>query len=223
MSVACSLPSRHPAARLALRLSLAFAAVLLTIGPAMAQAEDEANVPGEVVLNTPFEFVRFQVDGKPSWENHEYTKKNKTLIILGLDRDEAHTVVLTPRDGKHEPATIELKPEAFKRTVVRKGGKRIAVFRATRGVKFAKLGAAPAPKTAGAAGKGEAGAAGKGEAGAAGKGEAGAAGKGEADKAGKGEAGAAGKGEAGAAGKGEADKARNGEADKARKGKASKR
>ena len=133
------------------KLVTATVAVLLcglfaTAAPSMAHA-DEDEVPGEVVLSTKFEFVKFTVNGKTAWENHEYTSRNKTLVILGLSREDDNTIVLTPRVDGYEPLTLVIKPSDFKRKRVRKKGKRIAVFQFKKRVKFAKAGSAkPAPK-----------------------------------------------------------------------------
>ncbi len=124
--------------------ALATAALL---GPAAAfAAEGEGeDVAGEVVFKTPFEFIRFSVDGKSEWDNHEYADKRKTLIILGLDRSEDHTIVLTPREDGWEPLTVTVTGADFKRTMVRKGKARVAVFRAIKAVKFEKTKAPAKP------------------------------------------------------------------------------
>ena len=133
------------------KLITATAALLLcglfvTAAPSVAHADDD-EVPGEVVLRTKFEFVKFTVNGKSQWENHEYTSRNKTLVILGLSREDDNTIVLTPRVDGYEPLTIVIKPGDFKRKRVRKNGKRIAVFQVKKRVKFAKAGTTkPAPK-----------------------------------------------------------------------------
>lgn len=121
------------------------AALLLTV-PALAFAgeRDDADVPGEVIIKTPFEFVKFSVDGKSSWENHEYTDRRKSLVILGLDRTEDHTIVLEVREGGYEPLTLTIKSDEFKRTMARKNGKRVAVYRVSKKAKFEKTKPAPA-------------------------------------------------------------------------------
>lgn len=124
--------------------AIAAAALLTPIAGFAADAEDE-NVAGEVMLKTPFEFIRFSVDGKSEWDNHEYLDKRKTLLILGLDRSEDHTIVLTPREDGWEPLTITVTGADFKRTMVKKGKARAAVYRAIKPVKFEKTKAPAKP------------------------------------------------------------------------------
>lgn len=120
-------------------------AALIAPGSSFAAEGEGENVAGELVLKTPFEFIRFSVDGKSEWDNHEYANKRKTLIILGLDRSEDHTIVLTPREDGWEPLTITVTGADFKRTMVRKGKARTAVFRAMKTVKFEKTKAPAKP------------------------------------------------------------------------------
>ncbi|MCO4760252.1 MAG: hypothetical protein KC502_02035 [Myxococcales bacterium] len=129
-------------------------ALFVTAAPSVAFA-DEDEVPGEASFKTPFEFVKFSVNGKTEWENHEYTGRQKTLVIMGLSRSDDATIVLTPRNGEYQPLTIVIKPSDYKRKRVRKNGRRIAVFRYAKRVKFTKIGkekpkakakAKPAPK-----------------------------------------------------------------------------
>jgi hypothetical protein len=139
-------PAAPPRRRARGRLAVTTVAALVTglfvsasLLPSVAFADDEEDVPGEIALKTPFEFIRFAVNGKSSWENHEYTDRRKTLVIMGLDRSDDHTIVLTPRSGEYEPTTITIKSDEFKRTIVSKAGKRAAVYRVVRSVKFEKV------------------------------------------------------------------------------------
>lgn len=61
---------------------LALGAVAL---PAVAAEEplNEAEILGEAYIDTGLEFVKFKLDGK-EWENHEYIKGAKTLVIRGI-------------------------------------------------------------------------------------------------------------------------------------------
>ena len=121
------------------------AAALIAPVAGFAAEDDSDSVAGELVLKTPFEFIRFSVDGKSEWDNHEYADKRKTLIILGLDRSEDHTIVLTPRQDGWEPLTITVTGADYKRTMVRKGKAKTAVFRAAKTVKFEKTNAPAKP------------------------------------------------------------------------------
>lgn len=140
-----SSPSRV-ARRSVLRAGLG---ALLTLGaagalPALAADEpiNEAEILGEAYIDTGMEFVKFKLDGK-EWENHEYIKGAKTLVIRGIERDSDHQVELTPRAEGFEPAAITLKSADFKRTVVKtKGRTKTLAFRASYKVSFTKT---PAP------------------------------------------------------------------------------
>ena len=122
--------------------------LFVTAAPTIAHADtDDEDVPGEIVLKTKFEFVKFSVNGKAEWENHEYTNGRKTLVILGLSRADDNTIVLTPRVAGYEPVTLVVKPSDFKRQRVKKNGRRVAIYRFTKKVRFGKVSAAaPAPK-----------------------------------------------------------------------------
>lgn len=122
-------------------IALLVASLFITALPTTASADDD-DVPGEVVLITPFEFVKFKVNDKDEWENHEYTGRNKTLHILGLSRDDDNTIVLTPRVEGYEPLTLVIKPSDFKSRRVRRGRSRIAVYQFKKRVRFAKKGEA---------------------------------------------------------------------------------
>lgn len=101
---------------------------------------NEADVLGEAHISTKFQFVKFELDGKKEWENHEYVDGSKTLIIKGLDRSQDHTVVLTPRESGHEGLTLTLKQGDFKRTVVKtKGRTQTITFRAFYHADFKKV------------------------------------------------------------------------------------
>ena len=128
--------------------ALLVCAIFLTAAPTIAHADtDDEEVPGEIIIQTPFEFVKFSVNGKTGWENHEYTHGRKTLVILGLSRADDSTIVLTPRADGYEPVTLVVKPSDFKRQRVKKNGRRVAVYRFTKKVRFGKVSAAsPAPK-----------------------------------------------------------------------------
>ena len=102
---------------------IATAMVAALLAPNVLFADD-SEVPGEVVLSTPFEFVKFSVNGKSAWENHEYTKRNKTLVIMGLARDQENEIVLTPRVEGYQPYTLVVKPSEYKRRKVRVRGRR---------------------------------------------------------------------------------------------------
>ncbi len=134
------------------RLVPAFALAALVVssapGAVFADPADDDDVPGEAVIKTPFEFVKFSVNGKTEWENHEYTGRRKTLVIMGLSRSDDNVVVLTPRVDGYEPLTITITSKDYKRRKIRRNGKRIAVYRFTTKARFAKVGAAKPAKPA---------------------------------------------------------------------------
>ena len=108
----------------------------------------EAEIGGEAFIHMKLEFVKFTLDGK-AWENHEYVDGRKTLVIRGVDRNDEHTVVLTPRESGWEPVTLVLKPGEFKRTnVAQKGKTTIIAFRSKHSVEFLKSAPPAAPKPA---------------------------------------------------------------------------
>ena len=114
--------------------AIALLATALLAGPAFAQESDD-DVPGEVAIATNVEFVKFTVNGK-AWENHAYTDHFKTLQIMGLDRLDTNTIVLSPRDESLKPLTLTLVESDFKRQRVRYKGRRVTVYRARRKVRF---------------------------------------------------------------------------------------
>ena len=102
---------------------------------------NEADVLGEAYIKTKFGFVKFELDGKKEWENHEYLDGSKTLVVKGIDRSNDHTLVLTPRESGHETVTLTLKTSDFKRTVVKtKGRTQTITFRAFYSADFKKVG-----------------------------------------------------------------------------------
>ncbi len=115
---------------------------------APADQLNEADVLSEAHIRTKFGFVKFELDGKREWDNHEYLDNAKTLVIKGLERNDDHTVVLTPRESGHESVTLTLKQSDFKRTVVKtKGRTQTITFRAFYNVDFKKVdGPKEAPK-----------------------------------------------------------------------------
>lgn len=131
--------------RAALGTALAALAAVVALGataalPALAAEEpiNEAEILGEAYIDTGLEFVKFKLDGK-EWENHEYIKGAKTLVIRGIERDSDHQVELTPRAEGFEPAVLTLKSTDFKRTVVKtKGRTKTLAFRANYKVSFTK-------------------------------------------------------------------------------------
>lgn len=114
-----------------------------------APAEDqinEAEVLGEAHIAMKLPFVKFQIDDKKEWDNHEYSDGAKTLVIKGIERSEDHTVVLTPREPGYEPVTLTLKGGEFKRAVVKtKGRTQTITFKAFYKADFKKVEAPKAP------------------------------------------------------------------------------
>ena len=131
------------------RFALAAVALIgLAVAPPGAFAEDDDEVPGEVIIKTKFNFVKFQVDNKSTWENHTYINGQKTLHIFGLSRDNEHVIVVQPREAGYEPITLDIDSSKFKRTRVKRDGQRILAFQQTFRPKFKKIAAAKesAPK-----------------------------------------------------------------------------
>ena len=103
-----------------------------------APAIDESVITGRAYLqsNVEIQFPKFTVDGK-EWDNHEVQSK-RTLLILGLDRENEHTVVVAPQAG-YEAQTITIKPADWKRVIVRqKGSTKTLEFHATYKLDFVK-------------------------------------------------------------------------------------
>ncbi len=130
---------------LTLALSTAFL-VGATLSPAAAYAEDDDHVPGEVMIKTGFQFAKFTVDGRSTWENHTYIDRQKTLHVFGLSRDRDHTIVVSPRVEGYQAIELAIPADKFKRKRVRRDGERILVFQQVFRLKFKKVAKAPAPK-----------------------------------------------------------------------------
>ncbi len=114
-----------------------------------AEQIDENEVLGEAYIATKVEFVKFELDGKKEWDNHDYLDSRKTLLIKGLDRREDHTVVLTPREPGYESVTLTLKGSDFKRSVVKtKGRTQTITFKAHYRADFKKVETPKADKAA---------------------------------------------------------------------------
>jgi hypothetical protein len=132
--------------------AVALVSVVGTAAPSPVLAADaeplnEAEILGEAYIETKFQFVKFKFDGK-EWENHEYIKGAKTLVIRGIERDSDHTIEMIPRDGGYDPMTLSIKSADFKRTIVKtKGRTKTLAFRANFKADFQKT-PAPAPEPA---------------------------------------------------------------------------
>ncbi|MBI5610095.1 MAG: hypothetical protein HY902_14565 [Deltaproteobacteria bacterium] len=110
---------------------------------------DENEILGEAKIVMKMEFVKFQLDDKKEWDNHEYVDGAKTLIIKGIDRSGDHTVTLTPRESGYEPVTLTIKNTDFKRTVTKtKGRTQTIAFLAHYSASFTKVAAPKADKPA---------------------------------------------------------------------------
>ena len=132
------------------RLCVALCAVMLVtatlaLSPAPAHAEDDDHVPGELLIRTKFQFAKFTVDGRSTWENHTYIEKQKTLHIFGLARGSDHTVTVVPREEGYEPIELKIAADKFKRKRVRRDGARILVFQQVFRLKFKKVAKAKEP------------------------------------------------------------------------------
>jgi hypothetical protein len=123
---------------------LMVAAMLVTASTSVSSTAFAENddAPGEIMIHTPFEFVRFVVDDKSGWENHTFINRHKTLHIFGLARDREHTVVLTPRNEEgYESVQLVIKPTKFKRKRVRRDGERGVVYQQVFKIRFKKVAA----------------------------------------------------------------------------------
>ena len=118
----------------------------LALAPSAAHAgEEDDMVPGELLIKTSFQFVKFNVNGKSTWENHTYIDRQKTLHIFGLSRDAEHTITVQPREGGYEPVVLVIDPAKFKRKRVRRDGESILAFQQVFRPKFKKLKKEEAP------------------------------------------------------------------------------
>ena len=127
----------------------AFAVVAMAAAPALAADEvDEADAPGEVVIKTNVQFIKFAVNGKSNWDNHHFENRNRTLVIMGLTRGRANTIELMPRQEGLQPQTLTLNDGEFRRKRVRRDRHSVIVFQAKRSLKFIKSKPAAAAKPA---------------------------------------------------------------------------
>ena len=65
---------------------------LLFSGQAMAQV-DLDNAPGEVHIKLSLPYAKVQVNGE-SWDETEFAKNGKLLIVRGLDRSISNELIL---------------------------------------------------------------------------------------------------------------------------------
>ena len=129
------------------RLTLAaFAVIAMATAPVFADEVDEAEAPGEVVIKTNVQFIKFMVNGKSNWDNHHFENRNRTLIIMGLTRGRENTIELMPREEGLQPQTLTLNDSDYKRKRVRRERRSVIVFQTVQSMKFKT--AKPAAKAA---------------------------------------------------------------------------
>lgn len=112
-----------------------FAVMLMTAWIASTFAPDARaeTVEGEAhVMLQNAEYVRVELNGNP-WENIEFEKDGKLLLIKGLDTSlERNNVTLTPREEGLAPFELDVPQKSFKK--VRKG--RVYLLVSKHQVKF---------------------------------------------------------------------------------------
>lgn len=130
-----------------------FAVMLMTawIASTFAPEARADTVEGEAhVTLQNAEYVRVEINGT-AWENIEFEKDGKLLLIKGLDTSLEHNhVVLTPRDEGLAPFELEIPQKSYKK--VRKG--RVYLLVSKQQVKFDGKKAEPAPTQPQTPGKG---------------------------------------------------------------------
>lgn len=124
-------------------LLLALALVAAAAGAASAEEKDDpAEVTsGSAYITLPTEFAIPYKDGE-RYEEHEFQKDGKLLILPVLDRTETQIFELRPVSDKFAPATIEITPACWKLKPVKKG---LKVWRCDLTAKFPKATPAQPP------------------------------------------------------------------------------
>jgi len=114
-------------------------AVLAQDAPGAAPG-DEKEDPDEVTqgsayVSLPTQFAIPFKDGE-RYEEHEFEKDGKVLVLPALDRTETHVFELRPMDTeKYGPATVEIAPKCWK---LKKVSKELKVWRCELTAKFPK-------------------------------------------------------------------------------------
>lgn len=119
-------------------------ALVTTAGSAVAaEKDDPADVTtGSAHISLPTEFAIPFKDGE-RYEEHEFQKDGRLLILPSLDRSETHVFELRPVSDKFAPATIEITPACWK---LKKVSKAVKAWRCDLTAKFPK--GTPAAPTA---------------------------------------------------------------------------
>ena len=106
---------------------------LLFSGQAMAQV-DLDSAPGEAHIKLSLPYAKVQVNGEP-WEDTEFAKNGKLLIVRGLDRSISNELILEASEDGYDSVTIQL---GSKKEFRKKRKKRVVSFIAKKSAKFKK-------------------------------------------------------------------------------------
>lgn len=99
------------------------------------EKDDPAEVTqGSAYISLPTEFAIPYKDGE-RYEEHEFERDGKVLVLPALDRTVAHEFELRPMSDKFAPATIEIAPKCWK---LKKVSKALKVWRCDLTAKFPK-------------------------------------------------------------------------------------
>lgn len=88
---------------------------------ATEKSPDEVTT-GQVRITMNTEYAKIEVDGQ-EWEAHEFVEQGRTIVIHGLDRTKAHTVMIRPVTSRLQPLEVEIRPEDWKLVTIDKKSK----------------------------------------------------------------------------------------------------
>ena len=117
------------------RATMACVTAALFLVPTLASAQvDLENAPGEVHIMMNLAYARVMVDGE-SWEETEFRKEGKMLVISGLNRAQEHTFEVSASEDGYDKVQFRIVKKAkYKKT--RK--KRVVSFVAKQTIRFKK-------------------------------------------------------------------------------------
>ena len=117
------------------RATMACVTAALFLVPTLASAQvDLENAPGEVHIMMNLAYARVIVDGE-SWDETEFRKDGKMLVITGLNRSQEHTFEVSASEDGYDKVKFRIVKKAkYKKT--RK--KRVVSFVAKQSIRFKK-------------------------------------------------------------------------------------